>query len=120
LTTQYLPGIKIKDIEDQGYPQSLKDEIGRRLMKLTFKELFEMGIMQSDPNPSNFTYNPQSDQLNLFDFGATHIYRKEFLENYYAIISGSVNQNQEQIWRSSLKTGFVTNEENAAMRSSHI
>ena len=48
-------------------------------MLLTFKELFEMGIMQSDPNPSNYTYNHEKDQLNLFDFGATHIYRKKFL-----------------------------------------
>ena len=43
-------------------------------MKLTFSEIFEMGIMQSDPNPSNFTYNTEKNQLNLFDFGATHIY----------------------------------------------
>lgn len=59
-------------------------------MKLTFKELFEMGIMQSDPNPSNFTYNPKQDVLNLYDFGATHIYKPEFLKNYYDIIRGSV------------------------------
>lgn len=30
-------------------------------MKLTFRELFDMGIMQSDPNPSNFTYSPDRD-----------------------------------------------------------
>lgn len=49
-----------------------------------------MGIMQSDPNPSNFTYNAETRQLNLFDFGATHIYDKEFLTNYSAIIIASV------------------------------
>jgi aarF domain-containing kinase len=48
-------------------------------MKLTFSEIFEMGIMQSDPNPSNFTYNLTEAKLNLFDFGATHIYSKKFL-----------------------------------------
>lgn len=45
-----------------------------------------MGIVQSDPNPANFTYNFQKDQLNLFDFGATHIYKRKFLEDYYKII----------------------------------
>ena len=35
-----------------------------------------MGIMQSDPNPSNYTYNHVTDELNLYDFGATHIYKK--------------------------------------------
>lgn len=38
-----------------------------------------MGIVQSDPNPANFTYNAKTDQLNLFDFGATHVYKKKFL-----------------------------------------
>lgn len=114
LTSEYLTGIKLKDLEDSNnssdYPQSLKDEVGRRIMLLTFKELFEMGIMQSDPNPSNFTYNWQNDQLNLFDFGATHIYRPEFLQNYYRIIEGSVKGDREQIWEASIKTGFVTGE----------
>lgn len=45
-----------------------------------------MGIMQSDPNPSNYTYNHIKDELNLYDFGATHIYKRKFLENYYKII----------------------------------
>jgi hypothetical protein len=49
-----------------------------------------MGIVQSDPNPANFTFNIKKDQLNLFDFGATHVYDKRFLENYYRIILGSV------------------------------
>lgn len=35
-----------------------------------------MGIMQSDPNPANYTYDHKKDQLNLYDFGATHIYKK--------------------------------------------
>jgi hypothetical protein len=49
-----------------------------------------MGIVQSDPNPANFTYNLKKDQLNLFDFGATHIYNRSFLEEYYKVILGSV------------------------------
>jgi aarF domain-containing kinase len=48
-------------------------------MKLTFSEIFELGVMQSDPNPSNFTFNVKDSRLNLFDFGATHIYDSTFL-----------------------------------------
>jgi aarF domain-containing kinase len=69
-----------------------------------------MGIVQSDPNPANFAYNFKTDQLNLYDFGATHIYRKQFLENYYKIIEGSVHKNNKQIFEASIATGFVTGE----------
>ena len=51
-----------------------------------------MGIMQSDPNPSNYTYNIQNDSLNLFDFGAVHLYNRSFLQEYYKIIQGSINE----------------------------
>jgi aarF domain-containing kinase len=63
-------------------------------MKLTFSEIFEMGIMQSDPNPSNFTYNLETNKLNLFDFGATHIYDESFLKSYCGIINASFSQNK--------------------------
>ena len=79
-----------------------------------------MGIVQSDPNPANFTYNFQKDQLNLFDFGATHIYKPKFLQDYYKIIEGSVIQDKEQIWKASIDTGFVTGEESQTMKESHI
>jgi predicted unusual protein kinase regulating ubiquinone biosynthesis (AarF/ABC1/UbiB family) len=46
----------------------------------------------------------------LFDFGATHIYNPQFLESYYQIIRGAVNEDQELIWQGSIQTGFVTNE----------
>lgn len=85
-------------------------------MEITFNELFEMGIVQSDPNPSNFTYNLKNDQLNLFDFGATHIYKRKFLQDYYRIIEGSVIQNKEQILSASVDTGFLTGEEGEAMK----
>lgn len=64
--------------------------------------------MQSDPNPANFAYNFKTDQLNLYDFGATHIYRKQFLEDYHKIIEGSVQKNNKQIFEASIATGFVT------------
>lgn len=67
-----------------------------------------MGIMQSDPNPSNFTYNVEEKRLNLFDFGATHIYGAEFLNNYCGIIKASVAEDKEEIVKQSILTGFLT------------
>jgi aarF domain-containing kinase len=90
LTSEFLRGVGLSKFEEGNIPQAVRDEVGRLLMKLTFSEIFEMGIMQSDPNPSNFTYNLKDRRLNLFDFGATHIYPKQFLEHYSNIIHASV------------------------------
>lgn len=93
LTSQFLRGAGLSKYEENGIPQVIRDEVGRLLMKLTFSEIFEMGIMQSDPNPSNFTYDSISNKLNLFDFGATHIYAKPFMQSYCGIINASVSNN---------------------------
>ena len=79
-------------------------------MKLTFSEIFEMGLMQSDPNPSNFTYNIETGELNLFDFGATHVYPQTFLQHYCGIINASVQSNPSKIIEQSILAGFLTNE----------
>ena len=71
-----LKGIQVANLEKDDCPQSIRDEVGRLILKLTFSEIFEMGIMQSDPNPSNFTYDLNAKRINLFDFGATHIYNE--------------------------------------------
>ncbi len=57
-----------------------------------------MGIVQSDPNPANFSFNIGKNILNLFDFGATHIYKQSFLVDYFNIISGAVQGNETSIY----------------------
>lgn len=76
--------------------------------------------MQSDPNPSNFTYNIEQKRLNLFDFGATHIYDKTFLANYCQIINASIKEDRESIIENSVLAGFLTKEENTVMLNKHV
>ena len=50
--------------------QAERDRIGTRLLWLSLAELFTFRFMQTDPNWSNFLYEPRSGQLSLIDFGA--------------------------------------------------
>ena len=47
-----------------------RDRVGTRLLWLSLAELFTFRFMQTDPNWSNFLYEPRSGQLSLIDFGA--------------------------------------------------
>lgn len=88
LMSEYVDGLSMDELED--FPQSIKDEIATRIMSLTFKELFHYKFMQTDPNPSNFSYNIHKDQLNLIDFGAARSYDDNFIDYYWQVIKGSV------------------------------
>lgn len=66
--------------------QASRDRVGRLLLELLMRELFEYGLMQTDPNPANYFYDPAAEQLVLLDFGATRtvppetraLYRRAF------------------------------------------
>ncbi len=51
--------------------QAARDEVGGVLFELLARELFEMGLVQTDPNPANYLYDPTEQKLVLLDFGAT-------------------------------------------------
>ena len=51
--------------------QAARDAAMRALIALVLRELFEFGVMQTDPNFANYRYQPTTGKLVLLDFGAT-------------------------------------------------
>ena len=51
--------------------QEVRDDVGRRLLSLTLRELFEFNVMQSDPNWGNYLYDVDTNKIGLIDFGAS-------------------------------------------------
>lgn len=51
--------------------QAERNRVAERLIRLTLQEVFDFGIIQTDPNFANFRYQPSSGRLVLLDFGAT-------------------------------------------------
>ena len=68
--------------------------------------------MQTDPNWTNFLWNPISRQLNLVDFGATRVYSKEFVNNWFQLLQAAVTDDRDACMAWSLKLGYLTGEEN--------
>jgi predicted unusual protein kinase regulating ubiquinone biosynthesis (AarF/ABC1/UbiB family) len=68
-------------------PQEERDRVAELLLDLLMSELFQMGQMQTDPNPANYLYDSEKGRLVLLDFGAARhvplsvqdIYRRAFV-----------------------------------------
>lgn len=67
--------------------------------------------MQTDPNWSNFLYDPKTDQLGLIDFGASREYTKEFMDDWYMLLSAAVREDRDACIEHSLKLGYLTGQE---------
>lgn len=70
LALELVPGVPLLTWAE-GAPQEDRDSVGRLLFELLLRELFEYGLMQTDPNPANYFYDGQAKQLILLDFGAS-------------------------------------------------
>ena len=76
--------------------------------------------MQTDPNWSNFLYDPQTKVLNLIDFGASRTFPESFATEYLKMVDACANRDEQGVIDSSVKLGFLTGDESAQMLSSHV
>ncbi|CAJ1931157.1 unnamed protein product [Cylindrotheca closterium] len=117
LVTDFAPGGTIDKVSH--LDQEERNRIGRSILYLTMKELFEWRLMQTDPNWGNFLYDVGTNTTSLIDFGATREYDKKFVDGYLRIVWANANRDEETLMEMSRKMGFLTGEENEAMLHAH-
>uniref|UniRef100_A0A8C6KAP2 Atypical kinase COQ8A, mitochondrial n=1 Tax=Nothobranchius furzeri TaxID=105023 RepID=A0A8C6KAP2_NOTFU len=118
LTTELVPGFPLDKAESLS--QELKDEICLNILLLCLKELFEFRYMQTDPNWSNFFYDPQTHRVALLDFGATRGFDQSFTDVYIEIIRSAAEGNREGVQKKSVEMKFLTGYESKAMVNAHV
>lgn len=62
-------------------PAARRNAAATELMRLLFRELFEFGWVQTDPNLANFRVQAD-DRIVLLDFGATRAYGPDIVRGY--------------------------------------
>ena len=70
LTMAYVAGHRVGSEAVAALSQQQRDALGRLMLKLFFIEIFELGIMQTDPNFGNYLISGGGDSLTLLDFGS--------------------------------------------------
>jgi aarF domain-containing kinase len=120
LTTTWVRGMPIDQVEARGLSQGVRDAIARRLLRLTLNELFKWRFMQTDPNWGNFLYDPERDVIGLLDFGASRAFRKEFVDDYLRLVWAAANNDRATILDVSMRLGFLTGLESRAMLEAHV
>lgn len=100
--------------------QTARDRIGTAIMSLCLRELFDFQYMQTDPNWTNFLYNPVSTKLELLDFGATRGFDQKFTSLYLKTIVAGAEGDRDGCLKYSRELGFLTGDETSVMETAHI
>lgn len=117
LTTEFVQGLPLDKCVD--FDQETRDRIGAAILRLCLHELFVWRFMQTDPNWSNFLYNPVDDKLILLDFGASRDFSKKFVDNYIKVIYAAARKDKAAVLSQSRVLGFLTGYETKVMEDAH-
>jgi predicted unusual protein kinase regulating ubiquinone biosynthesis (AarF/ABC1/UbiB family) len=119
LTTSFEAGIPVDSPEVLGLPQERRDALARLALELYFRELFDLGMMQTDPHFGNYRVrlgeHGQPDRLVLLDFGAVRKFPRSFLVPYRRMVIGAYHQDKQELWKGATELGFLKEGDSEAM-----
>ena len=105
LAMSFVDGQAIETLE--GASQEARDAAMTALVTLVLRELFEFGVMQTDPNFANYRWQADSGALVLLDFGATRAVPAETADAYRRLIEAGLARDRDMIREVAVETGFI-------------
>ena len=118
LTAEFVEGIGVT--KGHHFTQEQKDWIGTHILRLCLREITEFKFMQTDPNWTNFLFNPESHKLELLDFGASRDFPDKFILPYIRTLLAASRGDREQVRDLSIELGYLTGHESQAMANAHV
>lgn len=105
IAMSFEPGVPIESLETAD--QDKRNDVAERVIRLVMRELFEFGVMQTDPNFANFRYQPETDSIVLLDFGATRDVSDAIQNSYRTLLIAALNDDRDGVMAASVEAGFV-------------
>ncbi|MEP5939159.1 MAG: AarF/ABC1/UbiB kinase family protein [Erythrobacter sp.] len=105
LAMSFEEGSPIEDLADEA--QDTRNAVFERLVRLVTRELFEFGVMQTDPNFANFRYRTSDGKIILLDFGATRDVAPQVQSAYRNLLLAGLDADPVRIKAEALNAGFI-------------
>ncbi|NOD99610.1 AarF/ABC1/UbiB kinase family protein [Ruegeria sp. HKCCD6228] len=105
LTMSFLEGRPIETVSDATREE--RNRVSEALVDLTLREVFEFGIMQSDPNFANYRYNPANEKISLLDFGAARALQPSAIDGYMHLLRAGLREDDEQLRNAAIQLKLV-------------
>jgi predicted unusual protein kinase regulating ubiquinone biosynthesis (AarF/ABC1/UbiB family) len=107
LATDWIEGESMEHLCGEAVAQARRNEVGHSLYRLLFRELFEFGFMQTDPNLANYLYLPADRRIALLDFGSVCTYSGEFTDRYRRIVRAVLAHDRAAIRDGAIEIGYA-------------
>jgi predicted unusual protein kinase regulating ubiquinone biosynthesis (AarF/ABC1/UbiB family) len=105
LAMSYLDGQPIETLANA--ETSVRNSAAASLTELALRELFEWGLVQTDPNFANYRYHYETRRLQLMDFGATREYPITRRTALQALLLSCIDGDDGDVARSATNVGYL-------------
>jgi len=105
LTMSFLESRPIETVSDASKEE--RNRVAEVLVDLTLREIFEFGVMQSDPNFANFRYNPANRKISLLDFGAARTLQSSAIGQYIHFLRAGLLGDDERLRETAIQLKFM-------------
>ena len=105
LAMDFVAGVPVETLEVA--PQETRDGVAGALIALVLRELFDWGVMQTDPNFANYRWQPESERLVLLDFGATRVVEEATASAYRGLILAGLAGDRDAARQAAVAGGFL-------------
>ncbi len=109
LTTEFIEGIKISDIDRLDAAGLDRTILTARGADVVLKQIFVHGFFHADPHPGNIFVLP-NNVICLLDFGMTGLVDRQTRENFVDLLDSIVHQNEVRAAQVLLKLTYWENE----------
>ena len=101
LTMSFETGYTLDQLER--FSQKDRQNIAQTLVDFTLRELFDVHMIQSDPNFANYLFDPKTEEVKLLDFGATIELPAKITAIYEKLLAHIMDNNLEGVFETLLE-----------------
>lgn len=111
LTMSLLEGYPFKDVLHPGVDQSLKDWVAIKYFRVIWRQIFEFGVLHTDPHPGNYlvTYHPK---LAILDFGSIRVFPETIRQAYHHLAKAILARDEATMGDCFVRLGFLDRGDN--------
>ena len=103
LSMTFIDSQPIEHVEERS--QAERNSVMTRLFDLTLRELFEFGVMQTDPNFAN--YRHAAGKIVLLDFGATRDVSAPLAQEFADLLRAGLSGTRSDLERAAVRIGLM-------------
>lgn len=105
LAMEFLHGDPIESVAEMS--PRVRNRTANLLMELGLKEVFDWGIVQTDPNFSNYLFCAKTERVQLLDFGAARIFDPELRVGLFQLLSACIDGDESDMLRAAEVVGYL-------------